>query len=183
MDMLTARLRRDHPELYPPNGGLSFGIVPLTHQVVGAVRGAVTLLAGAVGCVLLIACANVANLLLARGLARDRELAVRQAIGAGRGRIVRQLLTEAMLLGVAGGTVGVGLAVVLVASIRGFGEGSVPRLHELRVDPLIVAFALGTSLASALLFGMVPAWRAASPDVSDRLKEAARGAGHAARTA
>src|SRR5262249_1288480 len=126
MDALTARLRREHPDLYPPNGGLTFGVVRLADQVVGDVRRSLVMLVAAVGFVLLIACANVANLMLARAAARQREMAVRAAIGAGRARLVRQLLTECIALAIAGGALGLLLAAASLDGIRALGSKSVP---------------------------------------------------------
>src|SRR5260221_4488596 len=116
MDALTARLRRDFPNEYPPNGGLTFSIVPLLEQVVGNVRRALLILVGSVGFVLLIPFANVANLMFSLTLAREKEIAVRAALGASRSRIVRQLLTESLLLSLLGGALGVALA---YAAVRG----------------------------------------------------------------
>jgi predicted permease len=143
MDRLTARLRADFPDFYPPNGGLTFGVMPLQEQVVGTVRRSIVLLVGAVACVLLIACANVANLLLSRGVSRQRELAIRAALGASRMRIVRQLLTESVLLGVAGGALGLVVALWGLRWMQALGSTSVPRLHEIAIDGRVLLFTFG----------------------------------------
>jgi predicted permease len=174
MDAITARLRQEHPDLYPPNGGLTFDIVPLQEQVVGDVRRSVLVLVAAVACVLLIACANVANLLLSRALARRKEIAVRVSLGAGRSRIVGQLLTESVMLALAGGAVGLLLALWGVDRMRTLGQGSVPRLREIGVDADVLAFTLGISIASGLVFGLVPALRVTRVDLQGQLRDAAR---------
>jgi len=171
MDTLTARLRRDFPDFYPPNGGLTFAVVPIREQVVGGARQSVWLLAAAVGCVLLIACANVANLLLSRGITRQREIAVRSAIGADHRRIVQQLLTESVLLALAGGVLGVALAYGAVRWMHLLGNGSVPRLRDIRIDTGVLAFSMALSLLSALVFGLAPALRAARVDLQTHLKD------------
>jgi predicted permease len=159
MDVLTARLRTEHPDLYPPNGGLTFGVVPLGEQVVGDVRRPLTILVGAVGFVLLIACANVANLLLSRALARQNEIAVRSALGAARMRIVRQLLTESLLLAFAGGALAIVLAYWSLQGIRALGTASVPRLGEISINGQVLLFTIGISIVSGVLFGLAPALR------------------------
>ncbi len=133
MDTITARLRQQFPEVYPPNGGLTFGIVPLLEQVVGNVRRTLYLLLGAVGFVLLIACVNLANLQLSRAMVRQKEIAVRTALGATRGRIVRQLLTESVLLAFAGGVLGMALAFLALRCVRLLGPQSVPRMQDIGI--------------------------------------------------
>ena len=176
MDTLTARLRHDYPEQYPPNGGLTFGIVPLMEQVVGDVRRILLLLLGAVGCVLLIACANVANLQLSRAVGRQKEMATRTALGATRVRVVRQLLTESMLLALCGGALGALFAYVSVHWIHVLGRQSVPRLDAVRIDAAALFYMLLISLLSGTLFGLAPAWRLSRLNLQSTLQEVGRGA-------
>jgi predicted permease len=153
-------------------------VIPLHEQVVGAARNALLLLLGATALLLAIACANVAGLLLARASARERELAVRAGLGASRSRIVRQLVTEAMLLGAAGAALGIGVATVSVRALRRLDFTDVPRLDEARVDGTVFAVAMGLALGAALAFGLWPALR-----LTRRGHDALRGGGRSSATA
>lgn len=175
MDIITARLRRQFPENYPPNGGLTFSIVPLLEQVVGNVRRSLWVLLGSVGFVLLIACANVANLMLSRALGRQQEIAVRTALGATRWHIVRQLLTESVLISLGGGALGIFICLVSVKWIHILGTKSIPRLQDVGIDGRVLLFTLLLSISSGILFGLVPALRVSRLDLNSALKDASRG--------
>src|SRR6188768_2323852 len=175
MDALTARLRRDHPDFYPPHGGLTFSIVPLLDQVVGNVRRTVMVLLAAVAFVLLIACANVANLLLSRAMARQRELAIRSALGASRGQIVRQLLNDALALSVSGALVGILLAWAGIRWLQALRPANVPRLDDIGIDLPVLLFTAGVSAAAGILAGVVPAIGMRRLDLQRTLAAAGRG--------
>ncbi|MEW6210936.1 MAG: ABC transporter permease [Acidobacteriota bacterium] len=178
MDALAARMKREYPEAYPPDGGLTITVHPLLEQVVGEIRFALYVLLGAVAFVLLIACANVANLLLARASARQREIAIRAAVGASRFRIIRQMLTESALLALMGGAVGLALAIAAIKVLRAIGPDNIPRLDEVGIDGRVMAFTFFISLATALIFGLAPAVRASRVDLNESLKESGRSSGH-----
>ncbi len=155
--LIGRRLASQYPEV---NTGRTFETLPLHQELVGDVRSTLWLLLGAVALVLLIACVNVASLLLARAVSRERELAVRVALGAGRGRLARQCLTESVVLGLAGGALGVSLAAIGIRPFVAFWPGSLPRAEEIQLDWHVLFFAVAASLGSGLLFGLAPALRA-----------------------
>ncbi len=173
IDALRMAAAADQPRRYLREDG-SLRPVPLLDLQEATVRGigsTLLLLLGAVGLMLLIACSNVANLLLARGIARGRELSLRAALGAGRGRIAAQLLTESVALALAGGLLGIGLAFAGVEAFTRMEASAVPRLVEVSVDLRVLAFTVGVSLVTGLLFGVLPALQAVRTEVSETLKE------------
>jgi len=160
------------------NKGWGLKIRPLATVLVGPVQTQLFLIAGAVGLLLLIACANIANLLLARGETRQRELAVRRALGASRKRIVQQMLTESIVLASGGGIVGVLAGLWGVAALRALAPSDLPRLNEIQVNGVVLAFTAGVSLFAAILFGLAPALRSSQAHFADALKQAGRGMHH-----
>jgi putative ABC transport system permease protein len=172
MDAIAAQLEQQ----YQVNTGHGVNVFSLYDEAVGEARPALLVLLGAVAFVLLIACANVANLLFAKSAVRQKEIAIRTALGAGRSRLVRQLLTESVVLSITGGVVGLLLAVWGLSALLAIGENSIPRVKEIKLDLPVLAFSLLISVATGLLFGLLPALQASKPDLNTTLKEGSRGA-------
>ena len=183
MKMAADQFRRKYPNAMGPQG--SFGAERLEEIQVRGVRPALLVLVAAVAFVLLIACANVANLLLARATGRQREIAIRTAIGASRGRIIRQLLTESSLLSVTGGLLGLALGSIGVRALLAVNPGNIPRIGEsgaaVTLDWSVVAFTMGVSILTGILFGLIPALNASSPDLNASLKESGSRSGSSLR--
>lgn len=176
LDALSARLAEVHPDGWRQRDGEPgrFELVTLEQATLGDVGRALWMFLGAVGLMLLIACANVGNLFLARATEREGEMAVRAALGASRGRLLAQVLTEGMLLGLAGGLVGMGLAALGVRAFRSLDPGGIPRVAEITVDARVLAFAVTLSALTGVLFGLLPAWISARADAAAALRESSR---------
>ena len=179
---MAAQLRRDFPTDYPPQAQWTIEIQPLQETLVGKVRPMLLVLLGAVILIVFIVSLNIANLLLARASGRQQEMAVRLALGASRGRMVRQMLTESMLLSLIGGVAGIATAVGTLGFILRFVPSNVPRLSEVRIDWVVLAFALLISILTGLMFGLAPALHSAKGALSSAIREGGRGSGYSAKT-
>jgi putative ABC transport system permease protein len=168
---ITAQLEKQYPE----NAGVGADIASLREETVGQIETSLFILFGAVGFVLLIACANVANLLLARAAARQKEIAIRTTLGANRTRIIRQLLTESVMLALAGGILGMLIAMWGVDALASLTPDELPRFSEIQIDGRVLGFTLLISLLTGIVFGLVPALQTSKPDLNESLKEGSRG--------
>jgi|SRR5579864_961537 len=179
---MAAQLRHDFPTDYPALAQWTVEIQPLQEFLVGKVQRMLLVLLGAVLLIVLIVSLNLANLLLARASGRQQEMAVRQALGATRSRMIRQMLTESVLLSAIGGGAGVLTAFLVLRSIVHFVPANVPQLNQIRIDWVVLAFSLGVSVVTGLIFGLAPALHSAKVAVSSAIREGARGTGYSGKT-
>lgn len=171
---VAQRLATEYPDI---NSGLSAKVVPLRDSIVGDIKRPLWILLGGVAFVLLIACANVANLLLVRSVSRESELAVRTALGAGRGRLIRQLATESVVLSTVGGAIGLALAAIGTKLLLQMAPTTLPRVDFVRIDPMVLLFTITVSLLTGLVFGLLPSRQSTRPDIARTLREGSRGSG------
>ncbi len=178
MTRFAEQLAREYPAFYRQSSGWGVFIVPLREELVAQIRPALLILMAAVAIVLLIACANIANLMLARSLAREKEMAVRASLGAGHGRMLRQLLTESLLLSLIGSAVGLAFGEAGMTAIRGLHADILPRVGKVELDSTVLWFSLAVAVFTGLLFGLAPAIHISRPRLHDAIKEGGRqGAG------
>jgi predicted permease len=182
VDIMSGQLRQEFPSDYPPTAKWSIAIEPLQQSLVGDVRPMMLVLMGTVILIILIASVNIANLLLARASSRQQEIALRLTLGASRLRMVRQLLTETMMLSLMGGLAGIATAAFALGPMLRFLPHGVPRLSEVRIDWVVLLFALFISILTGLFFGLAPALQSTRPDVLAAIREGARGSGYSTRT-
>ena len=175
IDALVASLKEQYPADYPAQAAWNIRLIPLAETVVGNLRQSLILLFGAVGLVLLISCVNVANLLLARASARGREIAVRQALGAARMRLIRQLLTESLLLFLLGGITGCAVLFCARKFLLQFIPESLPRLNDISISWAVLAFAIVVSVTAGTIFGLAPAWLSSGLNLTETLRQEGRG--------
>jgi putative ABC transport system permease protein len=171
---ITAQMRREHPNNYTQDNSFGGDVLLLHDLAVGGMRPAVLILLGAVFLVLLIACANLTTMLLARAAAREREMAIRVSLGAGPARLLKQVLTESVLLALIGGVAGVLLALWGVELLKSLGAQTVPRLHEVNVDPTVLGVTLAIAVGTGIVVGLVPGLASARPELTEALKEGGR---------
>ncbi|HME10466.1 MAG TPA: ABC transporter permease [Bryobacteraceae bacterium] len=179
---MAAELRHDFPADYPARAQWTIEIQSLQESLVGNVRPMLLVLMGAVVLIVFIVSLNIANLLLARASGRQQEMAVRLAMGASRGRMIRQMLTESLLLSLIGGLAGIATAIGTLSFILHFVPSNIPRLSEVNIDWRVLAFALLISLLTGLLFGLVPAIHSSRSDLTLQIREGSRGSGYGAKT-
>jgi putative ABC transport system permease protein len=171
MKMISERLASQYPK---EGAEESAEVIPLLEQIVGGARQSLLALLAAVGVVVLIACANVANLLLVRASVREKEIAIRTALGAGKARLIRQMLAESLVLALGGGTLGILLAFGVLRPIQTLSAGSIPRVQDIAIDGPVLLFACAVSVATGILFGLAPAWQASRAGIAGIIKEGGR---------